>query len=247
MRFAARSALFAGGDKQTVDLEALGAELNNIDLTSVEIDFEEMDAELQRCQNDPRFREALQSKNLRKYTRDIGAQLREVEATIVPTVLALGEEYTTLFEDLTMIDTVLAQFEALLDGFRTDLGSLSTDIRRLQDMSMSKSVALRNRKALRAKIGTQIHDMTLGKHMTKKLVRRTIVFLFVLFFVFCFFFVFLLILIHHVTIYTYTFTIRNTYVQILLFFADVVADRRSLSDLSARVESQIVDAGTIGQ
>jgi hypothetical protein len=169
----ARSALFGEKEKQ-VDIEALEAELSNLDITAIEVDFKEMDLELQKSQHDPLFRDALQSKNLRKYTRDVGAKLHDVESSIVPTVLALSEEYTTLFADLTTIDTVLAQFESLLDGFRADLGSLSVDIRRLQDLSMSKSVALRNRKALRERIGAQIRTMTLGKHVTKKLLQAPI-------------------------------------------------------------------------
>jgi hypothetical protein len=156
-------------DDMGLNIETLDLGLDTLDLTTVEIDYGEMEREFASVKDHPLLANALRSGNLRQFTRSMGENLATAEQDTVPAILAQADEFALLFNDLDVCDGVLAQFESLLDGFRASLGGLSDDIQRLQDSSVSKSTSLENRKALHGVLQGRLREMTLGKHMTKKL------------------------------------------------------------------------------
>jgi hypothetical protein len=157
----------AGEDE--VNIETLDLGLDSLDLTSVDIDYAEMERDFASVKDNVLLREALSSANLRQFTRTVGANLAAAETDTVPAILAQADEFALLYHDLDVCDGVLAQLESMLDGFRANLGGLSDDIQRLQDNSMSKNVALANRRSLHTTLQARLREITLGKHMTRKL------------------------------------------------------------------------------
>jgi hypothetical protein len=159
----------AGEEDNGVDIETLDLGLDSLDLTSVDIDYAEMERDFASVKDNVLLREALSSANLRQFTRTVGANLAAAETDTVPAILAQADEFALLYHDLDVCDGVLAQLESMLDGFRANLGGLSDDIQRLQDNSMSKNVALANRRSLHTTLQSRLREITLGKHMTRKL------------------------------------------------------------------------------
>lgn len=159
----------AASEDEGVSIETLDLGLDSLDLTSVDIDYAEMERDFASVKDNVLLREALSSANLRQFTRTVGANLSAAETDTVPAILAQADEFALLYHDLDVCDGVLAQLETMLDGFRANLGGLSDDIQRLQDNSMSKNVALANRRALHTSLQSRLREITLGKHMTRKL------------------------------------------------------------------------------
>ena len=56
---------------------------------------------------------------------------------------------------------MLAGMEEALGGFQSNLGAISTEIRSLQEQSVSLSVKLKNRKAAEAKLGELVEEIAL--------------------------------------------------------------------------------------
>ena len=59
---------------------------------------------------------------------------------------------TELHAQMQECDSVLARMQELLQGFQTDLGGISEEIKYLQDESLSMSIRLKNRRAAEEKL-----------------------------------------------------------------------------------------------
>lgn len=57
--------------------------------------------------------------------------------------------FAEVHSQICVCDDVLAQMETLLSGFQVNLGSISNEIRHLQEESTTLSVKLANRQAVR--------------------------------------------------------------------------------------------------
>ena len=62
------------------------------------------------------------------------------------------QQVTDLHQQMQECDSVLARMQELLQGFQTDLGGISEEIKHLQDESLSMSVRLKNRRAAEEKL-----------------------------------------------------------------------------------------------
>lgn len=62
---------------------------------------------------------------------------------------------------ISSCDAILATMEEMLGKFQADLGSISSEIRALQEQSQSMSVRLRNRKAAEARLGAFLDNLAL--------------------------------------------------------------------------------------
>jgi hypothetical protein len=57
-----------------------------------------------------------------------------------------SDNLVSLHAKIRECDTILTHMESLLGGFQADLGSISSEIKNLQEQSMSMGIKLRNRK-----------------------------------------------------------------------------------------------------
>ena len=145
--------------------EEFGIDLGDLNITSEEIDFDEIDDDLERFQEDETVQQALQrGVDLRKYAEELSAQLKEVkfvwhvismwaesilqaEAETVSQYMENKDDVTALHEQMEDCDAVLARMQEMLLGFQTDLGGISEEIKHLQDESLSMNIRLKNRRA----------------------------------------------------------------------------------------------------
>eukprot|EP00898_Chlorokybus_atmophyticus_P000548 jgi/Chlat1/1494/Chrsp12S02039 len=84
---------------------------------------------------------------LRSYATDVENRLRQVELDSIEDYMAESDNLLALHQQIRDCDRILAAMEALLGGFQADLGNISSEIKHLQEQSLSMSIKLRNRKA----------------------------------------------------------------------------------------------------
>jgi vacuolar protein sorting-associated protein 52 len=131
-----------------LDSEEFGIDLGTLNITSEDIDFDEIDDDLERFQEDETVQQALQrGVDLRKYAEELSAQLKEAETETVSQYMENKEDVKTLHEQMEDCDAVLARMQEMLLGFQTDLGGISEEIKHLQDESLSMNIRLKNRRA----------------------------------------------------------------------------------------------------
>ncbi|CAE7520701.1 VPS52, partial [Symbiodinium microadriaticum] len=131
-----------------IEQEDFSIDLGTLNITSEEIDFDEIDDDLERFQEDETVQQALQrGVDLRKYAEELSAQLKEAEAETVCQYMENKGDVTTLHEQMEDCDAVLARMQEMLLGFQADLGGISEEIKHLQDESLSMNIRLKNRRA----------------------------------------------------------------------------------------------------
>jgi hypothetical protein len=128
--------------------EDYSLDLSNLNITSEEIDFDEIDDDLERFQEDEMVQQALQRGiDLRKYALELTLQLKEAEAETVTQYMENNEEVSQLHQQMEECDAVLGRMQEMLLGFQEDLGGISEEIKDLQDKSLSMNIKLKNRRA----------------------------------------------------------------------------------------------------
>mmetsp|Transcript_8188 Transcript_8188/g.15453 ORF Transcript_8188/g.15453 Transcript_8188/m.15453 type:complete len:728 (+) Transcript_8188:155-2338(+) len=128
--------------------ESFELDLDDLNLTSEDIDFDEIDDDLERFQEDEMVQQALQrGVDLRKYGQELAAQLKEAETETVAQYIENSADVGELKDQMEACDTVLARMQEMLLGFQADLGGISEEIKHLQDESLSMNIRLKNRRA----------------------------------------------------------------------------------------------------
>lgn len=142
----------------------LDVDLNfdDLDITTEEIDFDEIDEDLARFQKDATVKDALsRGVDLRQYSRQIDVDLQEVEISSIADYLAETDCVASVFQQITECDEVLEGMQKLLHGFQAELGGISDEIKHLQDQSLEMNVKMRNRKTVKNALGGYIEDVVL--------------------------------------------------------------------------------------
>lgn len=135
-------------EDNTQQSPSLDIDLNNLNITSEEIDFDEIDDDLERFQEDEMVKQALQRGiDLRKYALELTAQLKEAETDTVAQYMENNDEVSQLHQQMEECDAVLARMQEMLLGFQEDLGGISEEIKDLQNKSLSMNIKLKNRRA----------------------------------------------------------------------------------------------------
>jgi hypothetical protein len=133
---------------QFLQPEEFHLDLETLNLTSEDIDFDEIDDDLERFQEDEMVQQALQRGiDLRKYALELSLQLKDAEAETVTQYMENNEEVSQLHQQMEECDAVLARMQEMLLGFQEDLGGISEEIKDLQDKSLSMNIKLKNRRA----------------------------------------------------------------------------------------------------
>eukprot|EP00235_Prasinoderma_singulare_P004107 CAMPEP_0119174948 /NCGR_PEP_ID=MMETSP1315-20130426/40305_1 /TAXON_ID=676789 /ORGANISM="Prasinoderma singularis, Strain RCC927" /LENGTH=325 /DNA_ID=CAMNT_0007168989 /DNA_START=161 /DNA_END=1135 /DNA_ORIENTATION=+ len=136
------------------------------DITSEEVSLEGLAEELERFGADEVVKNALEggaaaSEGAAGRVATLAASLHEAELASIQSYAAEGDNLMELLGQIKECDSVLAGMEEALGGFQSNLGAISTEIRSLQEQSVSLSVKLKNRKAAEAKLGELVEEIAL--------------------------------------------------------------------------------------
>ncbi|GMP63011.1 hypothetical protein CsSME_00024877 [Camellia sinensis var. sinensis] len=141
-----------GGPKSVFDLEDFVGDLTvEDDASSDDISLEGLEQELEECKNDDVVANILsKGTKLREYTKGVENNLRQVELESV---------------QIRDCDSILSQMETLLGGFQAEIGSISSDIKILQEKSMDMGLKLKNRKVAESKLAKFVEDIIVPPRM----------------------------------------------------------------------------------
>ncbi len=76
-----------------------------------------------------------------------------------------AEEIASLHEEINLCDDVLQKMEMMLASFQADLGSISSEIKSLQEQSVEMNLKLKNRQAVRGELSQFVDDMVISQPM----------------------------------------------------------------------------------
>jgi hypothetical protein len=123
------------------------------DLLHEDINFEEIDDDLAAFQEDEMVQQALhRGVDLKKYGKELEKELRQAENESVQQYVENNHKVVDLHNEMLECDRVLARMEEMLHGFQADLGSISSEIKHLQEDSLTMSIKLKNRRAAEEKL-----------------------------------------------------------------------------------------------
>jgi len=92
------------------------------------------------------------SLDLKSYSSTIQSELNTLEKDCIEIYKQNANTISSLREDMTECDAILASLQEMLLGFQADLGGLSGDIRALQQQSQTLGVQLTNRRGAEANL-----------------------------------------------------------------------------------------------
>jgi hypothetical protein len=119
--------------------------------------LEEEEDDLAGFQADEAVQQALSTgRDLRQYAEEVENALRAVERESIHDYIKESESLAGLHTQIRECDGVLDTMESMLRGFQGDLASISSQIKYLQDESLSMNVKLRNRKAAETQLSSFI-------------------------------------------------------------------------------------------
>ncbi|KAL2232864.1 UNVERIFIED_CONTAM: Vacuolar protein sorting-associated protein 52 A [Sesamum indicum] len=155
------------GPPPVLDLGAFVGELTvEDDAASDDVSLEGLEQELQDCKTDDVVAMILsKGTKLRDYTKDVENNLRQIELDSIEDYIKESDNLVSLHDQIHDCDTILAQMEKLLSGFQAEIGSISSDIKVLQEKSMDMGLKLKNRKAAESKLAKFVEDIIIPPRM----------------------------------------------------------------------------------
>lgn len=126
-----------------------------------------------------------QGVDLRHYSRQIEKDLAAVEeesisdctcvrafwaalssTRVVPVAdVRESDHIAQLFNQISSCETILVSMEEMLQGFRSNLGGISQEIKNLQNDSLAMNVKLANRRAVHGRISTFLEKVAVSEDM----------------------------------------------------------------------------------
>lgn len=100
-------------------------------------------------------------KDLSSQKLEVERQLKEVESACVADYMKESDNITDLFHRVTCCDQILERLETILCKFQADLGNICQEIISLHEQTVSLNRQLKNKQAIRSKLGQFIEDMTI--------------------------------------------------------------------------------------
>ncbi|KAL3641855.1 Vacuolar protein sorting-associated protein 52 [Castilleja foliolosa] len=155
------------GQRIVLDLGAFVGELSvEDDEPSDAISLEGLEQELQDCKTDDVVSMILsKGTKLRDYTKDVENNLRQIELNSIEDYIKESDNLVSLHDQIHDCDTILSQMEKLLSGFQVEIGSISSDIKILQEKSLDMGLKLKNRKAAESKLAKFVEDIIVPPRM----------------------------------------------------------------------------------
>nr|CAB3495608.1 unnamed protein product [Digitaria exilis] len=122
--------------------------------------------ELDNCKNDKEVANILANGiKLREYTKGVENNIRQIELDSIQDYIKESENLVLLHDQIRDCDNILSQMEMVLTGFQTEIGSISSEIKVLQEKSMDMGLKLKNRKAAESKLSKFVEDIIVPPRM----------------------------------------------------------------------------------
>ncbi|GMI83044.1 ARABIDOPSIS THALIANA VPS52 HOMOLOG, POKY POLLEN TUBE, T-DNA TRANSMISSION DEFECT 8 [Hibiscus trionum] len=136
------------------------------DASSDDISLEGLQQELEECKDDDVVANILSKGiKLREYTKGVENNLRKVELDSIQDYIKESDNLVSLHDQIRDCDSILSQMETLLSGFQVEIGSISSDIKILQEKSMDMGLKLKNRKVAESKLAKFVEDIIVPPKM----------------------------------------------------------------------------------
>lgn len=103
--------------------------------------------------------------DLREYAQQIEKEFKEVENKSIDDYIKESENIANLHHQILDCDDILGRMEGMLTEFQNVLSNISTEITTLQKKSVSMSVQLTNRQAIRMTLQQFVEDMAVPEEM----------------------------------------------------------------------------------
>ncbi|CAN6312336.1 unnamed protein product [Urochloa humidicola] len=155
------------GHKDRFDLGVFVGDLAlDEEVTSDDESLEGLQKELDDCKNDQEVANILANGiKLREYTKGVENNIRQIELDSIQDYIKESENLVSLHDQIRDCDNILSQMEAVLTGFQTEIGSISSEIKVLQEKSMDMGLKLKNRKAAESKLSKFVEDIIVPPRM----------------------------------------------------------------------------------
>ncbi|XP_061520368.1 vacuolar protein sorting-associated protein 52 homolog [Phycodurus eques] len=142
------------------DGEMAQLHLGELDLTTDELILDEVDLHIQANLEDELVKEALQTGvDLRQYSKQVEAELERIEHASIKDYIKESQNIALLHQQISACDAILERMEEMLSGFQSDLSSISSEIHTLQRQSLGMNVRLKNRQAVRGRLGQLVDEL----------------------------------------------------------------------------------------
>ncbi|XP_059449274.1 vacuolar protein sorting-associated protein 52 A-like isoform X2 [Corylus avellana] len=153
--------------KNVFDLGAFVGDLTvEEDASSDDMSLEGLQQELEECKNDDVVANILsKGTTLREYTKGVENNLRQVELDSIQDYIKESDNLVSLHDQIRECDSILSQMETLLSGFQSEIGSISSDIKILQEKSMDMGLKLKNRKVAESSLAKFVEDIIVPPRM----------------------------------------------------------------------------------
>ncbi|XP_042055499.1 vacuolar protein sorting-associated protein 52 A-like isoform X3 [Salvia splendens] len=161
------------GSKSVVDLGLVVGELTLEDDAASDDDvaLEGLEEELQDYKTDNVVTMILlKGTSSRNYTKDVEHNLRRIELDSIQDYIKDSDNLISLHDQIHDCNTILLQMEKLLSGFQAEIGSISSDIKVLQERSLDMGLKLKNRKAAESKLSKFVEDIIVPPRMIEIIV-----------------------------------------------------------------------------
>ncbi|CAD6204071.1 unnamed protein product [Miscanthus lutarioriparius] len=164
---AAPAAETLDGHKDRFDLGVFVDDLPlDEEVTSDDESLEGLQQELDNCKNDQEVANILANGiKLREYTKGVENNIRQIELDSIQDYIKESENLVSLHDQIRDCDNILSQMETVLTGFQTEIGSISSEIKVLQEKSMDMGLKLKNRKAAESKLSKFVEDIIVPPRM----------------------------------------------------------------------------------
>ncbi|XP_066389078.1 vacuolar protein sorting-associated protein 52 A-like [Miscanthus floridulus] len=155
------------GHKDRFDLGVFVGDLAvDEEVTSDDESLEGLQQELDNCKNDQEVANILANGiKLREYTKGVENNIRQIELDSIQDYIKESENLVSLHDQIHDCDNILSQMETVLTGFQTEIGSISSEIKVLQEKSMDMGLKLKNRKAAESKLSKFVEDIIVPPRM----------------------------------------------------------------------------------
>jgi len=158
--------------KGAINLNVSAGDLTFGDIDdSEDICLEGLQQELEDCEGDEVVANILaKGTELREYTKGVEENLRKVELESIQDYINESDNLVSLHSEIRECDSILTQMESLLGGFQIEIGSISSEIKTLQEKSMGMGLKLKNRRVAELNLARFIEDLVVPPKMIDTIV-----------------------------------------------------------------------------
>eukprot|EP00727_Mastigamoeba_balamuthi_P013481 m51a1_g8756 hypothetical protein (723) ;mRNA; f:104092-107233 len=158
-------------DEDAAPMAALAEDVGKYDMTNVDMDF---DCVLSGSEDEMAQQILSQVSDLGKYMKEVEAELDQVEHESVPEYVKEAERFAELYNEIGSCDKILEAFETLLSSFQDELLSINSDIKALQDASVSSNAKIGNRKEVIKVLDHYAKNFAIPRELIKAIARNDI-------------------------------------------------------------------------